>query len=54
MLQDPFGTSTWFYVFRQQPGHEAVTQETLTLTFDGSGVLTNIENTKKLPDNSEE
>lgn len=46
MLQDPFGTSTWFYVFRQQPGHEAVTQETLTLTFDGSGVLTNIENTK--------
>ncbi len=54
MLQDPFGTSTWFYVFRQQPGHEAVSQETLTLTFDGSGLLTGIENTKKLPESKED
>jgi outer membrane protein assembly factor BamE len=22
MMSDPFGTNTWFYVFRQQPGHE--------------------------------
>ena len=44
MLQDPFGTSTWFYVFRQQPGHEDVTQQTLTLTFNSNGVLTNIDN----------
>ncbi len=22
MMTDPFGTNTWFYVFRQQPGHE--------------------------------
>ncbi|KFT95129.1 outer membrane protein assembly factor BamE domain-containing protein, partial [Salmonella enterica] len=36
--------STWFYVFRQQPGHENVTQQPLTLTFNSSGVLTNIDN----------
>ncbi|MGO4744584.1 outer membrane protein assembly factor BamE [Serratia quinivorans] len=44
MLQDPFGTQTWFYVFRQQPGHESITQQTLTLTFNSAGVLTDIQN----------
>ena len=44
MLQDPFGTSTWFYVFRQEPGHEKITQQTLTLTFDSAGVLTDLQN----------
>lgn len=44
MLQDPFGTQTWFYVFRQQPGHEDITQQTLTLTFDSAGVLSDIQN----------
>ena len=44
MMSDPFGTNTWFYVFRQQPGHEKITQQTLTLTFNSSGVLTNIDN----------
>jgi len=44
MLQDPFGTKTWFYVFRQQPGHEGVTQQTLTLTFDSAGTLIAIDN----------
>ena len=48
MMTDPFGTSTWFYVFRQQPGHEKVTQQTLTLTFNSSGVLTNIDNKPNL------
>lgn len=48
MMNDPFGTSTWFYVFRQQPGHEKVTQQTLILTFDSSGVLTNVVNRPKL------
>ena len=40
----PFGTQTWFYVFRQQHGHEDITQQTLTLTFDSAGVLTDIQN----------
>ncbi|PHM73648.1 outer membrane protein assembly factor BamE [Xenorhabdus kozodoii] len=51
MLTDPFGSQTWYYVFRQQPGHGKVTQETLTLTFDDKGVLTDIENEKSLPEN---
>jgi len=49
MLHDPFGTNTWFYVFRRQPGHEAVTQQTLTLTFNNDGVLTHIDNQQALP-----
>ncbi|XPE37015.1 outer membrane protein assembly factor BamE domain-containing protein [Shigella flexneri] len=36
--------NTWFDVFRQQPGHEDVTQQTLTLTFSSAGVLTKIDN----------
>ncbi|QTF09798.1 outer membrane protein assembly factor BamE [Brenneria izadpanahii] len=44
MMQDPFGSDTWFYVFRQQPGHESVKQQALTLTFSSEGVLTNIDN----------
>ncbi|MGL5389635.1 MAG: outer membrane protein assembly factor BamE [Serratia sp. (in: enterobacteria)] len=50
MMQDPFGTQTWFYVFRQQPGHEKITQQTLTLTFDSAGVLTDIQNKPALTD----
>ena len=42
MLHDPFGSNTWYYVFRQQPGHEGVTQQTLTLTFSDAGTLVNI------------
>jgi outer membrane protein assembly factor BamE len=48
MMQDPFGNNTWFYVFRQEPGHESVTQQTLTLTFDSNNVLTNLVNKPKL------
>lgn len=48
MLTDPFGTQTWYYVFRQELGHDPVTQETLTLTFDNNGVLTDIKNEKNL------
>lgn len=44
MMQDPFGTQTWFYVFRQEPGHEKITQQTLTLTFNSAGVLTDLQN----------
>ncbi|WP_127958888.1 outer membrane protein assembly factor BamE [Serratia microhaemolytica] len=44
MMQDPFGTQTWFYVFRQQPGHKTITQQTLTLTFNSAGILTDIQN----------
>ncbi|MCL7653457.1 outer membrane protein assembly factor BamE, partial [Klebsiella pneumoniae] len=44
MMTDPFGTNTWFYVFRQEPGHQKGTQQTRTRTFNSGGVLTNIDN----------
>lgn len=50
LLQDPFGSSIWYYVFRQEPSHEGISQQTLTLTFNGNGILTGIDNSKKLPD----
>ncbi|QKJ88274.1 Outer membrane protein assembly factor BamE [Paramixta manurensis] len=52
MMSDPFGSNTWYYVFRQEPGHEKVTQQTLTLTFDGNGTLTNIDNKPALSGNN--
>ena len=48
MMRDPFGSNVWYYVFRQEPGHQPVKQQTLTLTFDGSGTLTNIDNKPEL------
>ena len=49
MLKDPFGTQTWYYVFREQPGHQKVRQETLTLTFDNNGILTKIDKQGDMP-----
>ena len=48
MMTDPFGSQTWFYVFRQELGHDPVKQETLTLTFDPNGILIDINNEKNL------
>jgi len=48
MLDDPFGNNLWIYVFRQEPSHENTTQQTLTLTFNDAGVLTNVDNKPKL------
>ncbi|HEE8949016.1 TPA: outer membrane protein assembly factor BamE [Providencia rettgeri] len=48
MLSDPFGTQTWYYVFRQELGHDPIQQETLTLIFDRNGILTDIKNEKNL------
>lgn len=44
LLQDPFGSDTWYYVFRQEPGHAGITQQTLTLTFNDSDTLADIKN----------
>nr|CBA71982.1 lipoprotein [Arsenophonus nasoniae] len=48
MLKDPFGQQVWYYIFRQQPGHEEVKQQTLTLTFDQNGILVDIKNNDSL------
>ncbi|MFB6434878.1 MAG: outer membrane protein assembly factor BamE [Candidatus Malihini olakiniferum] len=44
MMQGIFVSDTWFYVFRQQIGHETVKQQTLTLIFSQDGILTNVQN----------
>ncbi|WP_225639395.1 outer membrane protein assembly factor BamE [Candidatus Profftia sp. (ex Adelges kitamiensis)] len=43
IIQDPFGSSTWFYVFRQQLGHAVMSQRILTITFDNKGFLVKIK-----------
>lgn len=48
MLDDPFGTQTWFYIFRQQTGHQNATQQSLILEFDKSGQLIDIKNISAL------
>lgn len=53
MMQDPFGSSTWYYVFRQYPTHQAVTQQTIILTFDSAGIVTHIDRSDKLPEQKE-
>lgn len=50
MMSDPFGTNTGF-MCSVSNRHEGVTQQTLTLTFNSSGVLTNIDNKPALTDN---
>ncbi|MGL4545315.1 MAG: outer membrane protein assembly factor BamE [Plesiomonas sp.] len=50
LLNDPFGSDTWYYIFRQQKGHENPTQQTLVLTFDTQGQLSSIKNQEKLPE----
>lgn len=49
VLTDPLGNGNiWYYVFRQQLGHQPVKQQTLTLTFNDAGTLTNIDNKPRL------
>ncbi len=44
MMDDPFGSKTWFYLFRQQSGHQQATQQTVILTFNKNDKLINIKN----------
>ncbi|MCS6037108.1 outer membrane protein assembly factor BamE [Klebsiella pneumoniae subsp. pneumoniae] len=44
MMTDPFGNQYLVLCLPSEPGHQKVTQQTLTLTFNSGGVLTNIDN----------
>lgn len=44
IIKDPFGSNTWYYIFRHETGHGFVTQQTLTLTFNNTDILTHIDN----------
>lgn len=48
MITDPFGSNTWYYIFRRELGHKVVMQQTLTLTFNSSDVLTYINHKPNL------
>ncbi|WP_044104762.1 outer membrane protein assembly factor BamE [secondary endosymbiont of Ctenarytaina eucalypti] len=48
MMKDPFGSNTWYYIFRREPSHASLMQQTLILTFNNSDILTHIENTPAL------
>lgn len=54
VLQDPFSTNTWYYVFLQQKGYETPEQHTLVVYFDQSQRVTNYELDKPLPDSNKE
>ena len=54
VLKDPFGTSTWHYVFLQQKGYETPEQHTLVVNFDKNGRVTNYDLDKPLPDANKE
>lgn len=47
-IKEPFGQQVWYYIFRQQIGHEKVKQQTLTLIFDRNAILINIKNNNSL------
>ncbi|UDG80582.1 Outer membrane protein assembly factor BamE [Candidatus Hartigia pinicola] len=48
MVTDMFSGQIWYYIFRQELGHDPVKQETLTLNFDRDGILTNIHHHKDI------
>ncbi|VFP87007.1 Outer membrane protein assembly factor BamE [Candidatus Erwinia haradaeae] len=45
-VSDPFSSNIWYYVARQKIRHEPLQQQTLKLTFNNQGILTNIDNKK--------
>lgn len=40
---DVFDKTRWIYIYRQDVARKAPTQETLVITFDESGVVSNLE-----------
>ncbi|XOD70085.1 MAG: outer membrane protein assembly factor BamE [Sodalis sp. (in: enterobacteria)] len=44
MIKDPFGSNTWYYIFRREPSYLSITQQNLILTFNNRDILKNIEN----------
>lgn len=43
VLGSMFDDNVWYYVFRQNPQHGQVSQETYTITFDSKGVVSDIK-----------
>ncbi|OCG03029.1 outer membrane protein assembly factor BamE [Gilliamella sp. wkB112] len=43
MLTSAFGDNVWYYVFRQQPQHDVVSQRTFAVYFNEMGIVTDIK-----------
>ncbi|MDF7671380.1 outer membrane protein assembly factor BamE [Orbaceae bacterium ESL0721] len=43
MLTSELGDDVWYYVFRQQPRHDSVSQHTYIITFDKTGRVSDIK-----------
>ncbi len=43
MLTSIFGDNVWYYVFRQQPQHESISQRTYAIYFNEMGIVTDIK-----------
>ncbi|MDG2956290.1 outer membrane protein assembly factor BamE [Bisgaard Taxon 10/6] len=54
VLQDPFSTQTWYYVYLQQNAYEAPQQHTLTVNFNQAGNVTDFNLDKPLPETKRE
>ncbi|KDN11207.1 outer membrane protein assembly factor BamE [Gilliamella sp. Imp1-1] len=46
MLTSVFGDRVWYYVFRQQPQHGAVSQRTYVVYFDEMGIVKDIKSSE--------
>lgn len=44
MLTSVFGDNVWYYVFRQQPQHNGISQITYSIYFNEMGIVTDIQN----------
>ncbi|AAU38519.1 MULTISPECIES: outer membrane protein assembly factor BamE [Basfia] len=50
VLNDPFSTNTWYYVYLQQRSYETPEQHTLTVNFNQQGTVESFDLDKPLPD----
>lgn len=59
MLTSVFGDNVWYYVFRQQPQHDVVSQRTYSIYFNEMGIVSDIkvsalDNSKSLEEMNEQ
>ncbi|VFP85613.1 outer membrane protein assembly factor BamE [Candidatus Erwinia haradaeae] len=45
-ISDPFSNDTWYYICRQKIRRQPLQQQTLKLSFNNQGILTDIDNKK--------
>ncbi|OOF67708.1 outer membrane protein assembly factor BamE [Rodentibacter caecimuris] len=54
MLIDPYSQYTWYYIYLQQRAYQAPEQHTFVVNFDTSGIVSEINLDKALPESSQQ